>query len=165
MVSLPFDLCTTRHTPFSSISIEYSATTSIRTRHIRHCFETDSQSTLASPSIRNQNRSKLWITILSLSLSFEKKTIVTEEHVVDHRLHTPSLSLSLSLNLIYVFHLEYLVEHRLPSWLINLVDERLEGRLPRKQARRDTALGIGCDHALAKTRPRFHRPRTSDLVT
>ena len=165
MVSLPFDLCTTRHTPFSSISIEYSATTSIRTRYIRHCFETDSQSTLASPSIRNQNRSKLWITTFSLYLSLSKRKRSLQRNTLWIIDCTLPLSLSLSLNLIYVFHLEYLVEHRLPSWLINLVDERLEGRLPRKQARRDTALGIGCDHALAKTRPRFHRPRTSDLVT
>lgn len=157
MVSLPFDLCTTRDTP------SLRSRSSIRPRRV---FVHDAYVTASKPianlllPLRNQNRFKFRITILSLSLSFEKKTIVTED-TLDHRL----LSLSLSLNLIYVFHLEYLVEHRLPSWLINLVDERLEGWLPRKQARRDTALGIGCDHALAKTRPRFHRPRTSDLVT
>lgn len=157
MVSLPFDLCTTRDTP------SLRSRSSIRPRRV---FVHDAYVTASKPianpllPLRNQNRFKFRITILSLSLFFEKKTIVTED-TLDHRL----LSLSLSLNLIYVFHLEYLVEHRLPSWLINLVDERLEGWLPRKQARRDTALGIGCDHALAKTRPRFHRPRTSDLVT
>lgn len=155
MVSLPFDLCTTRDTP------SLRSRSSIRPRRV---FVHDAYVTASKP-IANlllplRNRFKFRITILSLSLFFEKKTIVTE-NTLDHRL----LSLSLSLNLIYVFHLEYLVEHRLPSWLINLVDERLEGWLPRKQARRDTALGIGCDHALAKTRPRFHRPRTSDLVT
>lgn len=154
MVSLPFDLCTTRDTP------SLRSRSSIRPRRV---FVHDTYVTASKP-IANlllplRNRFKFRITILSLSLSFEKKTIVTR-WIIDG-----SLSLSLSLNLIYVFHLEYLVEHRLPSWLINLVDERLEGWLPRKQARRDTALGIGCDHALAKTRPRFHRPRTSDLVT
>lgn len=158
MVSLPFDLCTTRDTP------SLRSRSSIRPRRV---FVHDAYVTASKPianpllPLRNQNRFKFRITILSLSLSFEKKTIVTKKRVGS----SIALSLSLSLNLIYVFHLEYLVEHRLPSWLINLVDERLEGWLPRKQARRDTALGIGCDHALAKTRPRFHRPRTSDLVT
>lgn len=150
MVSLPFDTPSLR------------SRSSIRPRRV---FVHDAYVTASKP-IANlllplRNRFKFRITILSLSLFFEKKTIVTEKRVGS----SIALSLSLSLNLIYVFHLEYLVEHRLPSWLINLVDERLEGWLPRKQARRDTALGIGCDHALAKTRPRFHRPRTSDLVT
>lgn len=150
MVSLPFDTPSLR------------SRSSIRPRRV---FVHDAYVTASKP-IANlllplRNRFKFRITILSLSLFFEKKTIVTEKRVGS----SIALSLSLSLNLIYVFHLEYLVEHRLPSWLINLVDERLEGWLPRKQARRDTALGIGCDHALAKTRPRFHRSRTSDLVT
>lgn len=155
MVSLPFDLCTTRDTP------SLRSRSSIRPRRV---FVHDAYVTASKP-IANlllplRNRFKFRITILSISLSKRKRSLQRTRWIIDC-----SLSLSLSLNLIYVFHLEYLVEHRLPSWLINLVDERLEGWLPRKQARRDTALGIGCDHALAKTRPRFHRPRTSDLVT
>ena len=155
MVSLPFDLCTTRDTP------SLRSRSSIRPRRVFvHDAYVTASKLIANLLLPLRNRFKFRITILSISLSKRKRSLQRTRWIIDC-----SLSLSLSLNLIYVFHLEYLVEHRLPSWLINLVDERLEGWLPRKQARRDTALGIGCDHALAKTRPRFHRPRTSDLVT
>lgn len=162
MVSLPFDLCT--------ILPSLRSRSSIRPRRV---FVHDTYVTVTKPianlllpllpsEIKIDPNFELQHS-LSISLFRKENDRYRGTRCGSSIAHSPSLSLSL--NLIYVFHLEYLVEHRLPSWLINLVDERLEGRLPRKQARRDTALGIGCDHALAKTRPRFHRPRTSDLVT